>query len=462
MDFGKGVDTLQLIPRGFGVNDTNGSQPVPVLGGAGDTIVFQLARVESYEDFHSALNLDASISAVMGLFGGNVTFNFAEAQKFHSFSQYLVASITVTKAFKEIPKPQLDPSTDAGQLLSNGNNQRFAEEFGDMFVLGARMGGAYYAVLEFTAKTEEDVTNIKASLDAGEFGVFATSDKFSQNISSFKGNTSLRVKSFQTGGNAEGQETNIDAIIDKAKNFATELGETGDPFVALLQDYKSLRLPAPPNFIDIQNAGDVLANYATLRNEIVSKINDIEYIQLNAEQFVDVASFDLQGMLTQLITALNQLKTNASNCVNAIKACTFIPVTIPTVILPKRVATADVTVRSFLGTWLNTNAQAALSSVTVSTSEDPLFPGRLIVELDAVHNNIHQSNHQLLGDAKFDAAAKTLKTFNRTEDFGADYQLTIGPTPGTLIVTSQVLFWVTHMEFAQQNPSTDTFRISGG
>jgi hypothetical protein len=249
----------------------------------------------------------------------------------------LVASIIVTKAFTEIPNPQLDPGTEAGQLLSNGDDQRFAEEFGDMFVLGARMGGAYYAVLEFTAKTEEDVTNIKASLDAGEFGVFATSDTFSRNISSFKGNASLRVKSYQTGGSEEGQETNIDAIINKAKNFATELGDKGGTFVALLQDYKSLRLPKPPNFVDIQAAADTLTNYATLRNDIVSKINDIEYIQLNPEQFVDVTNFDLQGMLDNLTDALNQLKKNASNCVNDVKSCTFIKVTIPTVILPKRV-----------------------------------------------------------------------------------------------------------------------------
>jgi hypothetical protein len=41
MNFGKGIDTLHLIPRGIGVNDENGSPPVDVLGGREDTIVFQ-------------------------------------------------------------------------------------------------------------------------------------------------------------------------------------------------------------------------------------------------------------------------------------------------------------------------------------------------------------------------------------------------------------------------------------
>ena len=93
----------------------------------------------------------------------------------------------------------------------------------------------------------------------------------------------------------------------------------------------------PPNFVDIQAAADVLANYATLRNQIVQKINDIEYIQLHPEEFVNVAGFPLQDNLQKLITALNQLKQNASQCVNSIKDCKFANVEIPTVNLPQRI-----------------------------------------------------------------------------------------------------------------------------
>ena len=118
MDFGKGVDTLELTPRGIGVADANGAQPAAVSGGGGDTIVFRLQRTESVEDLYSALNLNTSVAAVFGLFGGDATFDFAESQRFHSFSQFAVASITVTKAFKKIPRPQLDPASDAAELVS--------------------------------------------------------------------------------------------------------------------------------------------------------------------------------------------------------------------------------------------------------------------------------------------------------------------------------------------------------
>jgi hypothetical protein len=337
MDFGKGVDTLELTPRGIGVADANGAQPAAVSGGGGDTIVFRLQRTESVEDLYSALNLNTSVAAVFGLFGGDATFDFAESQRFHSFSQFAVASITVTKAFKKIPRPQLDPASDAAELVSNGQKERFREEFGDMFVLGARMGGAYFAVFEFTAQSEQDAQNVSASLDAGEFGVFATSDNFSLAISKFKGSSSLKIQAFQTGGNKEAQETNIDAVIKKATNFAAELGDQGVPFLAVLQDYASLKLPAPPNFVDIQAAADVLANYATLRNDIIGKINDVEYIQLHPQQFLDVDKYDLQGTLTALTNALNQLKKNASDCVNAPKDAKLPDITIPPVKLPSRV-----------------------------------------------------------------------------------------------------------------------------
>jgi len=337
MDFGKGVETLELTPRGIGVADANGAQPAAVSGGGGDTIVFRLQRIESVEDLYSAMNLNTSVSASFGLFGGDATFDFAESQKFHSFSQFAVASITVTKAFKKIPKPQLDPASDAADLVSNGQKERFREEFGDMFVLGARMGGAYFAVFEFTAQTEEDAKNLSASLDAGEFGVFSTSDNFSLAISKFKGSSSLKIQAFQTGGGQETQETNIDAVINKAKNFAAELGDQGVPFLAVVQDYTSLKLPAAPNFIDVQAAADVLANYATLRNDIIEKINDVEYIQLHPQQFIDVDKYDLQGTLAALTNALNQLKKNASDCVNSPQNCKLPDVVVPTVKLPSRV-----------------------------------------------------------------------------------------------------------------------------
>jgi hypothetical protein len=368
MDFGTGLDTLQLIPRGIGVTDLAGAPPAAPLGGTGDAIVFQLQRTETYEDYQSAFDFGASATGVFGLFGGNAAFNFSEKRKFHGFSQFLVASVTVTKAFKKIPNPRLDATSDAATLISSGNKDRFRQEFGDMFIIGARMGAAYYAVFEFTCASEEDYTNISASLDAGEFGVFSTSDKFSSSVASLKGHSGLKIVAYQTGGSDEEQETDIDKVITKAAGFAAEVGTTGVPFVAQVQDYASVPLPSPPNFVDIQAKADVLANYATLRNQLVQKMNEIEYIQLHPEQFINPTSFDLKTALAQVTTALNLIKTNASTCVNATSDCKFPDVVIPTITLPSRIAsvpTTGVDLKNFEGNWANKDSTATLTMLKI-------------------------------------------------------------------------------------------------
>jgi len=339
MDLGTGINTLELMPRGIGVHDANRSPPATrVPGGGGDITIFQLQHPTFIEGFYSALDLSLDFSAAFRLFGGNATFKFAENQKFNSFSQFLIASVTVTKAFKEIPEPQLDPV--GRDLLANGDENRFLQEFGDMFVLGDRMGGLYYAVLEFTTTSKEDSEELSQSLDAIDFGGSRRPDKFSQSLSNLKGIFSSRANQlqvFQSGASGQSLETSIDGIINKAQNFASELGDNVVPISAVLRDYASLELPKPPNFTGVQAAAEVLLNYAVLRNEIVQKINDVEYIQLHPEQFIDAAKFDLRGMLQQLTQAMNQLRNNASTCVGSVKDCKFVDVTLPNITLPSRV-----------------------------------------------------------------------------------------------------------------------------
>src|SRR5882672_7618596 len=126
MNYGVGAESLRIKVRGNGVT---GGTPQSVPGGGGQTVQFSLLKVDSYEDYQSAFNLDAEASAIYGLFHASAKFSFAESHKFHSYSKYLVASIVVTNAFEQIPDPKLiDP---ARALLANGQQDRFRAEFGD-------------------------------------------------------------------------------------------------------------------------------------------------------------------------------------------------------------------------------------------------------------------------------------------------------------------------------------------
>ncbi len=333
MNFGSGVQALRLKVRGTGVI---GGTPTAVVGGGGQTVQFSLLKVDSYEDYQSAFNFDAEASAIYGLFHGSAKFSFAEGHKFHSYSKYLVASIVVTNAFKQIPDPKL--SVPANNLLENGLDDRFRAEFGDSFVLGIKMGGEYHAVLEFTSQTQEDLTKISAAIEVGEFGLFSAAASFSSAVQRFKGQTSLKVDSFQQGGDDTRQTINVDEIIMKASRFPTDVKQVAVPFLAFLQDYEALDLPPGPNFVDVENARLVLQRFLPLRNSLVQKLNDIDYIFANPDQFEDVADFDLVKMEADLTNALNELTQNASDCVNKPKDCHFTPLTVnpQTLQLPKR------------------------------------------------------------------------------------------------------------------------------
>jgi hypothetical protein len=329
MDFGKGVNRLQLLVRGTGVT---GSAPDSVSGGGGQTVQFSLKKIETYEDYQSSFDFDADASASYGLFHASAKFKYAEKHHYKSFSRYLVASVIVTNAFRQLRNVQLtDP---ARTLLKNGETDRFHEEFGDTFVLGITTGGAYYAVLEFTSESEQDLKDMSAQLDVGYYGVFDGQAKFSQRMQDFKGHTSLTVDSFQQGGTDTSQSVSIDAIIAKATTFPSQVQQVAVPFTAFLQDYKTLDLPAGPNLIDIENARLVLQDYLALRNQLVQKLNEIEYIQQFPGQFVNPDSNSLAQMHTQVAQLLNQVTRGASACANKIMDCQFTGLSIPTFSLP--------------------------------------------------------------------------------------------------------------------------------
>ena len=335
MDFGIGVQALRHKVRGRGVS---GGTPQSVLGGGGQTVEFSLLKVDSYEDYQSAFNFDAEASAIYGLFHASAKFSFAESHNYHSYSKYLVASIVVTNAFKQIPDPKLTDS--ARTLLEDGDDDRFRAQFGDSFVLGIKTGGEYHAVLEFTSQTQEDLTKISAALEAGQFGLFSAEASFSSAVQRFKGQTSLKVDSFQQGGEHTNQTINADEIIKKASEFPSDVKQVAVAYQAFLQDYEALDLPPGPNFVDIENARLVIQRFLPLRNSLVQKLNDIDYIFANPDQFEDVASFDLVTMQKNVTDALNELTQKASNCVNKPKDCKFTPVAVNphTLLLPKRKA----------------------------------------------------------------------------------------------------------------------------
>ena len=335
MNFRSGVDGLGGQVRGTALS---AAAPESVAGG-GQATGLQVSLAENQTDLESALEISSDLSAAVGLFGGSAKFNFAEKCKTHHYSLYLVIHSRVLNDLKQISAPQLNP--DAIDLLKNGATDRFREQFGDLFVLGIRTGGQLDIVLEIEKFSDTNSNDIKGDIAAGGIlGPVAgkTEDKINSVIT--KATTGHQVSLFQSQiGGAQTASLEPSQVIAQGLNFAsTVTPDKSVPFSVVLQDYKTLDLPAPPNFVDLQNARDVISTIMDLRKAVLSKLNSAHYIIAHPEQFPTPLPLDVNKFANGCAAALKILTDAASQAINAPKQAAMPQVDVPTDALPQPVA----------------------------------------------------------------------------------------------------------------------------
>lgn len=327
MDFGSGVDSRGKV-RGCAVG---GGAPAAVA--AGQITEITLSLLESQEDFDKYLGISASVSASYCFIGGSANFNFGEQCSFHSYSVYVLAHAKVSNPLLQIKSPELQKG---GDLLSTGDVDRFREEFGDLFVMGIRTGGELSIVLEIEKFSKTNNNDIKADLTAGG-GIFgplsaSTTDSVTSVMKSASQGHNITVHHSQGGGDQEAS-TDIAACINQALGFSkTVTPQTGVPVSVFLQDYRSLDLPKPPNFIEVENAREVLETIMSTRRDALTRLNNINFILTHPEQFINPGNLNLSAQ--KLATAIKVLTDAASQCVDNPKGASIPTVEIPTDPLP--------------------------------------------------------------------------------------------------------------------------------
>ena len=165
------------------------------------------------------------------------------------------------------------------------------------------------------------------------------------------------ITEFQVGGLKDDQPVTAATMIEKAVKFRATAGEHGVTCKVLLQDYRSLDLPPNPNFVNLQQQKDTLADCFRQRNLLLKNLNDVEFILSNPGQFDAPASgVNLNAMRDQLAAALNVYADAASRCVNDFRTCAIVTPAPPLPDLnrlPARKAGVLVTVPNWVGVNLN-------------------------------------------------------------------------------------------------------------
>ncbi len=334
MDYGVGVDALTHSVRGDALRPAT----VEELSGArGQTVEFFLDKVETIEQLQSAIGVTAEVEASYGLASGSGKVNFTRSCSFNSFSLFLLVRVGVMNSFRQARNVELKPQ--AAELLRNGKVERFREQYGDAYVRGIVSGGEFFSILELDVTSEEEKESLSAEVEvsAGGLGAgFDASASFSKAVSSMSKNRTVKVTSYQQGGDSA-VVTKADEIVAKAQAFPPSVaGDKAVPYSVLLHDYRSLDLPSEPNFIDLQNAREVMQKISLLRNRLVMLLNDIDYVLTRQSQFQDYDQGMLQSSRDQVNQAINELTAAASRCANNVKDCSWPAIQIPEIDLPDR------------------------------------------------------------------------------------------------------------------------------
>lgn len=98
-DFGVGIDAVNGLIKGDAVIRT---APEEVSGAEGQKVLFDMMQVETTEELTEALGASAEVNVGMGLFNASAQFNFAQQASVNRYSLYLLVSVSVTNAFRQL------------------------------------------------------------------------------------------------------------------------------------------------------------------------------------------------------------------------------------------------------------------------------------------------------------------------------------------------------------------------
>jgi len=432
----------------------------------GQDVISSFITITDLDTLHQELGVNVDAGGSYFGVSADVKVNYAKECNISQFATHVMVRVSVQDAFENFDAPVLtDGPGGAKTLLANTGDvqsRRFRERFGDLFIDGLQKGGEYFATWEIVS-VDQSVRETIANKVEAAFRNPVAAAHLDVDVESAKTSTSshteVHVHVLQKGAIDHTDQTMAE-VLAKAHDFPPSVaGNNAAPFAVSIADYKTLDLPNDAfNFLDIQNQRDVLEEHARKRFEFLTLRNSISYIRQHPNDFVGVDDALLASQLQKVTDAINKMEAEASACLRNPGACNFTPFDVSDFPLPqpRPGVAAPTTIGSFQGTWRNTNADRALAFVRIGPTV-----GEEVV-MDSAHERVVGLVYRGVDDfgttsifTKFNDIDKTLDGAVIRDEINATCQVTIGPTPGTLIVAVQMNVFLDHKEL--EGPSTDTF-----
>lgn len=331
MKVGLGYDALTgAATKSTAVTGTSLTAPAQA---SGQIVKTTLQIVQESSVLHQALGIDIEASAGNLIADASAKFKFANDIAVNSFSQYVVVGVEVFNATLTLDSPVL--TAEASALLAAGNKSRFRDRFGDLFILGIKTGGEYFAVYKVESMDSVERTTVAGEIHAraGAPTVAGASldTSISSDVAKSKSKLDVSVYVYQSGGNNIATETTLDAIMQKAHLFPTLVGaDQGVPYSVLIHDYTELKLPGDGlSFVDIQNQQDVLNFNANLLDGFNTVVNDIDFVRKNIDDFKNTDGSPandevLAKARRDCLQEIDAIRTQMSKCATDATTCTRI------------------------------------------------------------------------------------------------------------------------------------------
>ncbi len=330
MNYGAGVNLLNGNIAGRAVDAGPVTEPT---GADGQIVTYNLQKVSSFADLYEAIGISVAVSGQYGLFSADGKFKYAKESNFNSQATFLVAHCVVQNAFAQVESPRL--VADAIDLVKRGKTDVFQGRYGDGYVRGMQSGGEFACIISVTCSTKEMQESIAADLQAKYGGLFASAQvdvSLDTSSKSKIGKSELSISSLQRGGSGDEQSitSDVEAVMARLVAFPAQVARHPVPYGVQVASYATLALPDGPNLIDIRAQNDALAAYARLQLKLLALANDVEFLQLHPEFFVDPPAAATVSQWQQFFTdELNRLTHQASACTDDAKSCDLFALQMP-------------------------------------------------------------------------------------------------------------------------------------
>jgi hypothetical protein len=299
-------------------------------GENGKFVTFSMKKVTDYQSLIRELNLGPEVSFIAGPLNLKAKAKFFNKIALNDYSAFALIKISSLSSswtlrnpvVKENLKGLLD-ERDSDVATSKGQ-RRFRKSCGDGFIQGFSKGGEFFALLEVKTNSKEEQRKVALSLSGLE-------KFFNLNDSSFDWKKSFKKKKttfhfYQAGGNhAATIPTEVERLIERAKNFAAEL--SGDNEVILKAKilpyetlgYNTLDITSIEEFYQDLSAvlyGDALLGQAGL----IKTLGNIKYILENIQEFENPNMVTLGSAVKEIQGKLQTVKLLVRKCQKELKS----------------------------------------------------------------------------------------------------------------------------------------------